>query len=136
MLFRSRGPLFLGSFTMTLRGVDVSLADSSARVELGSGTATIDLESLATFVDRRTQLASVSVRDGRIFATLPSIGRSFTAPIELRDGRLVIDVPVTEPLGVRLPRLFRGLEYSALEIAATGATLRFELNDAVLKAAS
>ena len=131
-----RGPLTLDSFSMTMRGVEVSLAGNTARVEEGSGTATIDLESLASFVDRRTQLASVSLSDGQISATLPSIGRMFTAPIRFRNGRLVIDVPVAEPLGVRLPRLFRGLEYSALEIASTGATLRFEMKDSLLEAAA
>ncbi len=130
-----RGPLTVDSFEMRLRGVEVSLGDSSARVERGSGTAMIDLESLARFLDRRTELASVSLADGQISATLPSIGRTFTAPIDFRNGSLVVDVPVADPLGVRLPRLFRGLEYSALEIAATGATLRFEMNDAVLQGA-
>lgn len=128
-----RGPLTIDTFEMDVRGVEVSLGDSSARIEHGSGAAMIELGSLAAFIDRRTDLASVSFDNGELSARVPSIGRTFTAPVALETGRLVVEVPIAEPIGLRLPRLFRGLDYTSLEIAAAGATLRFELRDAVLR---
>ena len=129
-----RGPLTVASFSMSMQRLEVSLADNSARIEEGSGTATIDLESLRRLIERRTELIVVDFADNAVVARVLSIGSRVTAPIVLEGRRLVIDVPRLDRLSLPLPRLFRGVEYSALEISAAGAILDFEMSDTVLEA--